>query len=162
MKCRADITDKLPTHSISQYRTRPLTGIDAIVIHHSATQTGDPWTFARHHISRGHPGIAYHEVIMPDGMRYKTNHDSTVSWHTQNFNESSIGICLVGNFSEGVPTPAQRRALADSLILYGSSYRIRPQRLYGHREQFGTQCPGNNVSMEDIRGMYRFLTLALT
>lgn len=159
MKPRVDVTRYLPKHPTRMYRSRHLGNIDSIVIHHSATEGGDPWAFARYHVSKDYPGIAYHSVIMPDGLRFKTNHDSTISWHTQNFNSTSLGIVLVGNLSESTPTNHQKLALFDELMLYGRAYKINPTKVYGHREHFETGCPGANISMEDIRGMYRFIML---
>lgn len=153
-----DVVDYLPTHSVKTYNDRLLTDITKLVVHHSATSDGDPWSFARHHIyEHDFPGIGYHSIITRDGRRWKTNYDRTVSYHVGRANDYSIGICLVGDFTYSQPTVKQKFALLRDLFRYGRAYGVQADNVQGHEEAGGyTDCPGD-INMEAIRGAYKFL-----
>lgn len=127
-----------------------------IVIHHSATDTGNIQTMDQYHRQRGmENGLAYHFVIgngrgMPDGQiaigrRWRTQ---IKGGHLASdpLNEISIGICLVGNFERSRPTPAQMRSLY-ALIGYlmqrtrNSAAAVRTHRQINTKP---TECPGRN------------------
>lgn len=65
-----------------------------------------------------------------------------VGWHAGNWsvNCSSIGICLVGDFSENEPPDAQLKATARLIAHYRT---IEPKvRITGHGDHTKTECPG--------------------
>lgn len=141
-----DLVDSLPKHPELKYKTRKLSQIQRIVIHHSATVQAEVSREAtiRHikSIAQGHiedndwPGIAYHFCIGPGGLVYQTNRLETVSYHVGNHNTPSVGICLLGDFTRSNPTEnqlASARALVKRL-----GWPAVP-----HKALNQTKCPGD-------------------
>jgi N-acetylmuramoyl-L-alanine amidase len=139
-----------------------------IVIHHSATSTGSAETFDAAHRARGMiNGLAYHFVIdngtegtedgfIETGPRWiKQMHGG----HCRQayINEHGIGICLVGNFSNGQPTVNQLDSLA--LLIRGlqDQFRIPDDNILGHGEVIGefSECPGREFPWEEFRKRLR-------
>lgn len=132
------------------YGQRSKSQIDKIIIHHSATETGNAEAFARYHVnSRGWPGIGYHFVVEQDGTIKQTNTLESVSYHTSGQNTSGIGICLTGNFDTQQLQGKQKDSLV-KLIRFLRSDLGRKLPLYGHRDFASKSCPGDNVSVENI------------
>jgi len=146
-----DIRDELARSRSRKYATRPLRSIEKLVVHHSGTLSGTPRSFAWHHVhARGWPGIGYHYVVSPDGVIFKTNALTTVSYHARGANLSGVGICLVGNFNRIKPTDAQIESLTE---LLGLLLRYYPKvRIVPHRDVKGsrTSCPGLKFPVERL------------
>ena len=146
-----DIREDLARGHSRKYATRPLRSIEKLVVHHSGTRGGTPKSFAWHHVhARGWPGIGYHYVVSPDGVVFKTNALTTVSYHARGANLSGLGICLVGDFNRSEPTDAQMESLTE---LLGLLLRYYPKaRIVPHREVRGsrTSCPGLNFPIERL------------
>lgn len=144
-----DITNQLPKGSGAAYSSRQLSDIKIIVIHHSATTSGDPWAYAKYQVEqKGWPGIGYHFVIQPDGKVYQTNQLTTISYQATGVNAQSIGICMTGNFDTTTPPPAQYGALIS--LLRHLRDLIGQVPIKGHREIKSTSCPGNMVNIAAI------------
>jgi N-acetyl-anhydromuramyl-L-alanine amidase AmpD len=142
----------------------PVRQWDLIVIHHSATRTGDAEIFDAAHRSRGMVnGLAYHFVIdngtedMPDGhievgSRW-VNQLQGGHCRQSYINERAIGICLVGNFSKGQPTPKQLASLA--LLIHGlqEQFKIPDDHILGHGDVVGeySECPGKDFPWDDLK-----------
>lgn len=144
-----NITAQLPKGP-GQYGTRPLGAINMYVLHHSATNGGDPWAFANYHIQeRGWPGIGYHFVIQTDGKIYQTNELTTVSYHATGVNNVSVGICLVGDYDDTTPPPRQYSALIGLLRHLRNLIGQKP--IYGHNQFSSKSCPGALVDVNLIQ-----------
>lgn len=157
---RFDIVEYLPTHETKDYTTRSLKDITGIVVHHTATGQGyRPLDAAEYHVNtKDYPGIAYHSMIAPDGTRFKTNYDSTISYHAgAECNVKTIGIALIGNFDRHRLTVDQKFALLEELELYGVAYRVEFSEVVGHRSCMSTRCPGKHLDMDLVRASYRFV-----
>ena len=138
--------DELPKHGTKKYKTRLLSDIKYIVIHHSATKNGSPLSFAKYHVeSRNWPGIGYHYVIGKDGIIHKTNNLTTMSYHAGSCNRQGIGICLIGNFEEDRPTQEQYNALAKLTKELQKKYSWLI--IKKHKDLTKTNCPGNNFDI---------------
>jgi len=125
-----------------------------IIIHHSATDTGNSMQFNKAHLARGWKGVGYHFVI--DNGTYGKDDgqiETGPRWIKQergahckagNMNEQGIGICLVGNFSEGKPTRRQMDSLVYLVNKLRKYYHISKRRIMGHGQVTGarTECPG--------------------
>jgi len=128
-----------------------------IVIHHSASPTGNAALFDQWHRKRGWDELGYHFVINngrggPDGRIEVGSRWRKQKWgaHTggtpnNEYNNHGIGICLVGNYMTGLPTPVQLaslRRLVESLM---AAYDIPRRNIIGHRDapNTSTQCPGS-------------------
>ena len=114
--------------------------IDSIIIHCSATKTGQDFTamdIDGWHRKRGFNGIGYHYVIRLDGKVEKGRDVSLVGAHCKGWNERSIGICYIGGLDEnGCPadtrTNEQKRALSQLVIDLKNKYDIH--QILGHRD----------------------------
>jgi len=139
-----NVVDDLPKHQKKRYKTRSLDRIKQIVVHHSLTEKGSPRAFANFHIdSRGWPGIGYHYVIDKKGQIFLTNFLTTISYHVDNANTRSVGICLVGNFD--VETPPQVQIDALNYLIRLIRKDLKPDiALVKHNEFSPKSCPGTN------------------
>lgn len=97
-----------------------------------------------HMDDRGWFDIGYSFVIGEDGNVYEGRGWNKVGAHAPGYNFKSIGICIIGDFTDDLPKPAALYALR-SLISYGVSLgKIREDyKLIGHRQARNTECPGN-------------------
>ena len=147
-----------------------------IVIHHSASASGNAAEFDRfHRLGRGWDELGYHFVIDngrggPDGKveigsRWvKQKHGAHTGGTPDNaYNEQGIGICLVGNFTAGMPSAAQRASLNELVLYLARTYRIAPPNVIGHRSAPGaaTACPGDRLNPYIIRTLRPQLARAL-
>ena len=137
-----------------------------IIIHHSATPTGDAAKFDADHRARGWDELGYHFVIgngtlsgngqLEVGSRWrKQKHGAhcKVRGHEE-YNQLGIGICLVGHFNEERPSEAQMRRLAKLVRGLMQRYRIPKSRVLGHGMLAPTDCPG---TLFDFGDLYRRL-----
>ncbi len=147
-----------------------------IVIHHSASTSGNAAVFDRAHRARGWDGVAYHFVIGNGGGAVDGRAETTARWWQQKhgahagrlarpaedernaFNEFGIGICLVGNFEHQSPTSAQLTTLAQLLDRLRSRFDIDPERIVGHGHVKGTACPGRRFPWTQLFSMLELPT----
>lgn len=120
-----------------------------VVIHHSSLYVTDDLTTVQeiqtlHMDDRGWADIGYHFCVGQNGMVYEGRMMSARGVHTEMYNTGSLGVCLLGNFEEMMPTQAQldsTQGLLNWLVL-----RLHLSHLAGHRD-FNSQtlCPGVNL-----------------
>lgn len=131
-----------------------------IVIHHSASPSGNAAAFDRMHRGKGWDGLAYHFVIDngrggPDGHLeigarwWKQKHGAHAGGlryapavERNCYNEFGIGICLVGNLEQRPPTPAQMDTLVRLVGQLQNEFGIEEEAILGHRHVRQTACPG--------------------
>jgi len=136
-----------------------------IVIHHSATQRGSAHSFDQYHrFQRKWPGgLGYHFVVgngtdqgdgaIVAGPRWKIQEPGAHA-NSAEYNEKGIGICLVGNFDENPPSPAQLGALRSLILKLCGEYNIPTTQVVGHndiRRGGSTACPGKYFSIPHFR-----------
>lgn len=85
-------------------RLAPLTSVDALIIHCSATPPTHDWdvvTMDRVHRQRGFTCVGYHFIITRDGRIQIGRPEDRMGAHCrdQGYNHRSLGICLVGGLS---------------------------------------------------------------
>lgn len=132
--------------------------INSLIIHHSATTTGCSKVFrAFHRAINGWVDIGYHFVIgngslSEDGEVEEGRPQWAVGAHAREHNEDTIGICLVGSFSDTYPTEDQMKSLGMLLKSLLSEYDLSSSSIILHRELSGcnTECPGKNLTREMI------------
>ena len=142
----ADVTDVSSTRAWT-----------TIVLHHSATKVGGAARFDKGHRAKGIDGVGYHFVIgngtdTPDGAiettaRWKDQVDGV---HAKGWDDASIGICLVGNFEDADPTPAQMDALRQLVRHLRGRFSIPRERVIGHAQVNATACPGRRFSAKAV------------
>jgi len=127
-------------------------GINYITVHHSAS----PITTTIDEINEWHRlrdftlsklgfYVGYTYVIFPNGEIKQTRLDSEIGCHTLNHNKGNIGICLVGNFNDYVPTKEQWEALTGLITEKKAQYFIDNKEIKCHSDWANTECPGNNL-----------------
>ena len=135
-----------------------------IIIHHSATPTGNAREFNEHHLKtrKWKNGLGYDFVIgngkgsldgvIEAGQRWARQMSGS---HTlaSNMNENGIGICLVGNFEMKKPTDKQMQTALELVRYLRKRYGIPRRNVLGHGEVKGssTDCPGKNMNMDKFR-----------
>ena len=144
-----DITDALPKHETNRYATRSLDKITHITIHHSAAPANIPVeTIAAYHVkTKNWPSIGYHFCIGPDGAIYQVNRLETISYHTGVANDYTVGICVEGDFRNGlIPTPKQIESAGHLAAWLSEKLNVPVANITGHKElpQNPTECPGDD------------------
>ncbi|MBI1315148.1 N-acetylmuramoyl-L-alanine amidase [bacterium] len=130
-----------------------------IVIHHSASEGGSVESIDKAHKGRGWDGVGYHFVIgNGDGMG-DGEIESTFRWRGQThgahagnneYNQHGIGICLIGNFDEEYPSPAQMAAVKRLVAVLKHEYGVPSDEVIAHRDVKATACPGKHFSIAEI------------
>lgn len=131
-----------------------------IVIHHSATHAGGATRFDKEHRANGWDELGYHFVIgngsdtkdglVEVGTRWvKQKHGAHAKTPNNQFNDYGIGICLVGNFDSGRPSPQQMKALTSLVAYLMQRHSIPANRVIGHEDTGrSTACPGRNLEIQ--------------
>ncbi len=150
-----DLRNSLPGDAYNWSWIRQVSEVNYLAIHHSATSdTQTPQEIASYHINNnGWGGIGYHFLIGKDGNVYYVGDISTARANVANLNEQVIGICLIGNFTQGkIPTQEQidsTHKLCDFLINYPDLVNVNSwEALKTHKSLPGqsTVCPGDAES----------------
>lgn len=122
--------------------TKKRSKTDYIVVHCSATPEGKDFSAAdidRWHRQQGWACIGYHFVIKLDGSIEDGRDPDVIGAHVANWNDVSIGICLIGgvdandrNKAKNTYTPAQLESLDTLLRLLKERYPNAT--IQGHRD----------------------------
>jgi len=127
-----------------------------IVVHHSATLTGNAEVFRRYHVNVRHwADIGYHFVITREGKIEAGRPEHLIGAHAltgrpYSRNPFSVGVCLVG---KDTFTDEQIKALICLLVRLCRTYHINPldsrpkHGIEGHHEN----CPGPGLDLEKIK-----------
>ncbi|WP_116244684.1 peptidoglycan recognition family protein [Nocardiopsis sp. FIRDI 009] len=161
--------------------------VQAITVHHTALATsGDHAADVRavyhlHAVQLAWGDIGYHVLIDPDGTVYEGRHSgedgvpvfsarpgpgraaAVTAGHVYTFNHGNIGVCLLGDFTDELPTRAARDSLVNVLGVLCSVTGLDPaaqieyvrpgtgettpaRTISRHRDWLDTDCPGNAFS----------------
>ncbi|XP_029669306.1 peptidoglycan-recognition protein SC2-like [Formica exsecta] len=98
-----------------------------------------------HMDDRGWSDIGYNFLIGEDGNAYEGRGWDYVGAHAPGYNTQSIGICILGDFSDFLPNPVALNTL-NALIACGVSLgKISDNyNVLGHRQARNTECPGQS------------------
>jgi len=125
--------------------TKKRTDTHWIAIHCAATPPDMDIGFAeidRWHKERGWIGCGYHKIIRRDGTVENGRDIDAIGAHVRGFNQTSIGICLVGtsDFTDE-QFDALKNLISDLLDRYPEA------SLRGHRDfpNVKKECPGFDV-----------------
>ena len=134
-----------------------------IIIHHSATPIDDAVNMHKVHLARGMKnGLAYHFVISNgsrkarDGEIYLSNRwkgqldGGHVKKHSAN--QTSIGICLIGNFEIRPPSSKQLSALEGLCEYLMKRCKLQANDVTTHTifHPNHTVCPGKHFSLSGL------------
>jgi N-acetylmuramoyl-L-alanine amidase-like protein len=173
IEARPRSTSNVPAGWIPPSRVEDRKRWRGIIVHHSATSTGNAVMIDTMHKKRKDRngeawlGLGYHFVIsngrggtdgkVEVGFRWPKQmtgaHCRPRSCTHNYWNEHTIGICLVGNFEHSRPTPAQYNSLAKLIRFLKERYPIPANAIQGHGDVAGakTACPGRNFSWWTLR-----------
>ena len=141
--------------------------INRIVMHHSASPSGNVETFHQQHIANSLGGIGYHLVICngkggPDGAVERGRPDDQRGSGVKKNNTGSLHVCCVGNFHapdkgfSGKPTKLQMQSLG--LVLFNWSGKHGRKQLTDHKTDalpdHPTACPGSEFPTALIQKWY--------
>ncbi len=135
-----------------------------IIVHHTATDIGNANRIDKSHGERGFwNGLGYHFLI-DNGTLGKGDGQIEASprWVKQQngahckaggMNEKGIGVALVGNFDQELPTQNQLQSLDYLLKTLMRYYHIPSGNIMGHRDVEGaaTDCPGKRFPWSIVR-----------
>jgi len=135
-----------------------------IIVHHTATEIGNAGLIHNSHQDRGFwYGLGYHFLI-DNGTLGKGDGqiEAAPRWIKQQngahckaggMNEKAIGVSLVGNFNEDLPTDNQIQSLTYLLSTLCHYYNIPSSNILGHRDVPGaaTDCPGKRFPWSSVR-----------
>ena len=148
-----------------------------IVLHHTDTAGGSPEAIDRFHreVKKWQNGLGYHfligngkgmkdgEVVMSrrwleqlDGAHVRMKENAKVNdfgmAKDANGNSFSIGVALVGDFEETMPTPAQLASLRSLLVCLRKTYGIGLAAITGHGDVAAqmTLCPGKCFYVQEV------------
>ncbi|XP_018336893.1 peptidoglycan-recognition protein LB isoform X2 [Agrilus planipennis] len=142
-----------------------------VIIHHSyipkACNTSDHCIEAMLRMQSMHidtnkwNDIGYSFAVGGDGKVYEGRGWSRVGAHAPTYNNKSIGICIIGDWSDDLP-PENQLETVHKLIQYGVDLGMiqRNYSLFGHRQvREGTECPGEAL-FEEINNWAHFCAIA--
>lgn len=94
--------------------------------------------------------LAYQSVIISggrhDGWTVEVRPWDAQGGATLNHNTTSKAVCIVGDFTNALPTPAAREACAREWARAVNIGAVAPDfDGYGHRDFYATACPGNEL-----------------
>ena len=134
-----------------------------IVVHHSATPTGNARTFDKGHRDKGWDELGYHFVIGNGSSSGDGQVEVGSRWHTQKhgahcktpdnyYNDHGIGICLVGDFTRTRPTQRQLASLQRLVAFLTGQCNIPDYKVTTHGlVTRKTLCPGRNFPIAWLR-----------
>lgn len=137
----------------------------AIVVHHTASGAGSAASIDRVHRAKGWDGIGYHFVIGNGTLTKDGRIEITTRWKTQGvaahckaprngdqnwWNRRSIGVCLIGDFTDVKPTDAQMDNLVRIVGTLMDVYDIPLSEVRPHGGVKVTACPGANFPWAEL------------
>jgi N-acetyl-anhydromuramyl-L-alanine amidase AmpD len=135
---------------------RDLARVEMVVVHHSATASGNVVLFrVLHRVVFGWDDVGYHYVIgngtySGDGELEEGRPLGAMGAHAKGHNDRSIGVCLVGDFNSSRPSARQletgKKLIADLI----NRFSLETGMVIPHNEVEGcsTECPGRNLSVD--------------
>jgi hypothetical protein len=128
-----------------------------IIYHHSENCKSLKDIFELHYRRYRWGCIGYHFVISKSGKIYYTRDLSHAGAHTKNFNQNSVGVCLIGNFDKEKPSAKQIESFKKLVAVLNEKYNIKEtighsQAIYRNLQNTYTRIhfpPFNPFKFED-------------
>lgn len=154
------------------------TEVTHLIVHHSAgSNTSSDWA-ARvrsiwdfHVNSNGWDDIGYNWLIDPNGVIYEGRPDNFQGAHFCGTNGGTMGVCMIGTYSDILPTDEAVNSLKKLLAWKSCQESIDPLdfsfhgssglnlfHISGHRDGCATECPGNTFypTIPDVRDSVQY------
>jgi N-acetylmuramoyl-L-alanine amidase len=140
------------TKNVPRSNSRPIGRVTRITIHHTA-EHGSVATLPDievvrrienyHRNGRKWCAIGYHYLIGKDGRVYEGRPANLQGAHVLSENENNIGISMMGDFQNKLPSTRQLAALKAFLEDTRDRFKVSKNRVYGHRDLNRSVCPGD-------------------
>ncbi len=132
-----------------------------IVIHHSASDSGNASTIDKYHreVKGWSNGLGYHFLIGNGNGSHEGKIEVGDRWNEQKdgahagndkYNKYGIGICLVGNFDNSYPSDSQISSLLYLVDYLQNRCNIPRENIVMHRDFRKTACPGRNFPYNKV------------
>lgn len=145
-----DVSEDLPSNG--EYPERDTTKIDALVIHHTASEGVSWMPIAQFHtVTRAWAGIGYTWGVI-GGQKFMLNKPEAKSNQNANNNTRTMGLCVMGNFQRRGMTPVE--AATTTEFAYEVTDRFHIKHIRPHRYYKATACPGDSA-MKALRDLWR-------
>ncbi len=157
-----------PDGQITTHGTLSYTTVTHLIVHHTATGNGATdwpavvrsiWNF--HIFTNGWADLGYNYLIDPNGVIYegRSGGDNVLGAHFSGVNGGTMGVSMLGTFTDVTPTAAAMVSLKKMLAWKADQRGIDPagtsthaasgrnlNNISGHRDGPGsTECPGNSL-----------------
>ncbi len=127
---------------------------DKIIVHHTAYGGNEKqfWKVNEWHKDRGFEKsengifVGYHVLIEKDGTATQARSYTEKGQHCAGQNETSIGVCMAGNFDSELPTEKQKEKLGEVCLACMKNFNIKITKILPHRAFVATACYGKNLS----------------
>ncbi len=157
--------DWCPDGSCPPDATPVYTTVTHLIVHHSATSnTAADWaavvrSFWDFHVfGNGWDDIGYNWLVDPNGVLYEGRGDNLLGAHFSGVNGGTMGVCVIGDFTDVTPTVEAKAMLTQLLAWKACDVDIDPlgsaihassglnlNRISGHRDgPLPTACPGDS------------------
>lgn len=137
-----------------------------VVIHHSATDSGDAASIGEYHKDKKGwvNGLGYHFLIgngngardgqIEVGNRWDSQIDGAHAGKDE-YNKRGVGICLIGNFENDYPTSSQISSLTYLINYLQERCNIPRNQVIMHRAFRKTACPGRHFPYNKVMASLR-------
>ncbi|XP_049779933.1 peptidoglycan-recognition protein 1-like [Schistocerca cancellata] len=99
-----------------------------------------------HMDTNGWDDIGYNFLVGEDGNAYEGRGWDATGAHAPGYNQQSIGICVIGDFSDRLPNDAAMETLQNMMACGVSLGKVSDSYLVlGHRQVKATLCPGDQL-----------------
>lgn len=157
-----DIISDLPTNPANPYKSRPLAGVNTIVVHQtdgSDKGIDSVVSAANYHVNtKGWGGIAYHVFVTDDGKQYLTNKLETKSYHAGGHNTRSVGITITGKHrydpsktNEEIIGKKKYDALVSAIVKTMSMLPNSNIEIISHKNVSSSGKTDPNLNMDQLR-----------
>jgi len=155
--------DWCPDGSCPEDATPQFTTATHLIVHHSAgTNSSNDWAavvrsiWDLHVFVRGWDDIGYNWLVDPNGVIYEGRGDGRLGAHFCGMNSATMGVCVMGDFTNITPTDEAVGALTELLSWKSCDIGADPlgssihsgsnevlDHISGHRDGCSTSCPGD-------------------
>ncbi len=138
-----NVINQLPRHPTRKYLTRAPCAVGRLIVHHTAS---DPsvtvQNIAQYHVNQGLPGASAHFYVAANGIAYQAQPLTVTGAHAGQLSRDSIGVSLIGNFMQVMPTQQQLDATASVLAQIANKLELSENSIVGLKEIAATHSPG--------------------
>lgn len=131
--------------------------VDYVVVHHSGDYADQCWSIDQcrqrlrqmqvyYQREKNFPDVPWNFLISNNGDVFEGVGWDTQGYHTESWNDRSIGIAFIGDYDRDTPSPRALRAFIH-LLDCGVEQRVLDSyyRVQAHRDMKPTSCPGDHL-----------------